>query len=215
MFSASVRLFPFLHFLHFLSSNFLSSNEDASGGDGRGASIGAHVARLYAEVRAGNAELSKRASASSLAALEASVDARLREQAGAVLRERASAEQMRRLEQAHELLSSQIASVESACANKIDKARIAGLETTVSRLRDFAAFREVSESRLETLEGEAAALRQDLLERAAEAAEAERLIGDMRSRLRDDTPRHADLAALEEKVCCETGKISSADTQIS
>ena len=176
--------------------------ESGEGGSATGSEvpIGQHVVRMYTAMRGINAELAKRASASSLAALEASVEARLRDQANAGLKERASAEQMRRLEQAHELLSSQIASVESACANKIDKARVAGLETTVSRLRDFAAFREASESRLESLEGAGRCTRQDLLERAAEAAEAERVIGDMRTRLREDTPRLADLTVLEDKV---------------
>ena len=88
--------------------------ESGEGGSGSEVPIGQHVVRMYTAMRGINAELTKRASASSLAALEASVEARLRDQADAVLKERASAEQMRRLEQAHELLSSQIASVESA-----------------------------------------------------------------------------------------------------
>jgi hypothetical protein len=73
---------------------------------------------------------------------------------GVVKRERASQEQMTRLEQAHDALSSQVSAVESACANKIDTARLAGLDATVSRLREFAHFRETSEERLSSLEEE-------------------------------------------------------------
>ena len=61
---------------------------------------------------------------------------------------------MTRLEQAHDALSSQVSAVESACANKIDTARLAGLDATVSRLREFAHFRATSEERLSSLEEE-------------------------------------------------------------
>jgi hypothetical protein len=162
--------------------------------------VGLHVARLYSQLEATNTELSRRATSTTLTEIEQDLSERLNKHAKIVTRERASQEQMARLEQAHDALSSQVAAVEAACANKIDTARLAGFETTVSRLRDFASFRTTSEDRLATLEEEASNLHRSLLQRAAAAQEVENMVGRMRQRLHDDTPRNNDLLALQDKV---------------
>lgn len=177
-----------------------ATSPTTGGEDMAHASVGLHVSRLYAQLEATNNELSQRASAVKLANVEAALSERLNKHAVVVRRERASQEQMGRLEQAHEALSAQVSAVETACANKIDTARLAGLETTVSRLRDFAQFRQVTETRLETLETEASTLSADLLQRAAAAKQVETLVQRMRQRLRDDTPRNDDLLELQQKV---------------
>ena len=163
-------------------------------------SVGLHVARLYSQLEATNTELAQRALSTNVATMNHSLSERLNEHAKIVSRERASQEQMARLEQAHDALSSQVSAVESACANKIDTSKLAGFETTVSRLRDFATFRRSSEDRLATLEQDASTLRTELLERAAAAQEVETMVGRMRQRLRDDTPRNDDLLDLQQKV---------------
>ena len=162
--------------------------------------VGLHVARLYAQLEATNHELAQRASSKSLATIHTGLSTRLDEHAKIVSRERASQEQMTRMEQAHDALSSQVSAVEAACANKIDTARLAGLDITLSRLSDFATFRQSTESRLETLEQEASTLSLDLLERAAAAKKVETMVIRMRQQLRDDTPRNEDLFDLQQKV---------------
>jgi len=173
---------------------------NAANGMDQDASVGLHVARLYAQLEATNQELSQRASSASLANVQATLTDQLNEHVQVVMRERASQEQMTRMEQAHDALSSQVAAVESACANKIDSARLAGLETTVSRLREFSTFRQSTEKRLKILEKEAANISSDLLKRSEAAKNIETIVSKMRQRLRDDTPHNEDLLDLHEKV---------------
>lgn len=183
-----------------LSNNNTSTSTSNTINNENYISVGLHVARLYSQLEATNTELAQRALSTNVATMNHSLSERLNEHAKIVSRERASQEQMARLEQAHDALSSQVSAVESACANKIDTSKLAGFETTVSRLRDFATFRRSSEDRLATLEQDASTLRTELLERAAAAQEVETMVGRMRQRLRDDTPRNDDLLDLQQKV---------------
>ena len=79
-------------------------NDENDGDDGTATpvTIGDHVARLYAGLRAANETLAESASSAALADVEYTLQQGLEAQAAEVQRDRASQEQMTRLEQAHE-----------------------------------------------------------------------------------------------------------------
>ena len=170
------------------------SGEGVLGGD-----IGSHVRHIYKVIEGIGADVSQRCTGERLEQVRSELRGSVRELATNMQRERASAEQMSRLEEAHFALVNQVEALETSCANKVDVSRLAGLDSTISRLQDFAAFRTLTEERLALLEEAASSTRDELLERAAKADIAAQSIREMRNIIQNEIPRLSHLDTLEQR----------------